>query len=81
MRKCKPNNSKGNADRGKQASEYLRPSAASQYTGVSESTLAKLRMRNKRAEGPQFAKLSGCIIYRRADLDHWIENHFVDLKN
>ena len=57
--------------------ENLRPPQAAQYTGLSESTLAKLRMRHKRAEGPRYIKISGCIIYRRSDLDDWMDSHMV----
>lgn len=55
----------------------MRPKEASQYTGVSESTLAKLRMLHKRANGPRFIKLSGCIVYRRSDLDAWIDQNVI----
>ena len=55
----------------------MRPNEAARYTSISESTLAKLRMRHKRANGPKFIKLSGCIIYRRSDLDAWMEQHVV----
>ncbi len=55
----------------------MRPNEASRYTGISESTLAKLRMRHKRVQGPKYIKLSGCIIYRRRDLDNWIEQNVV----
>ena len=79
MRKCKANSSGESADRQKQAPEYFRPLAASQYTGVSESTLAKLRMRCNRPDGPKCAKMNGCVIYRRVDLDEWIERHAVFL--
>ena len=56
---------------------YLRPAEAARYLGLSESTLAKLRMQHRRTEGPSFAKVNGCILYRRADLDAWIENCFI----
>lgn len=55
----------------------MRPTEAAQYTGISESTLAKLRMLHNRANGPKFVKLSGCIVYRRADLDQWLEQNAV----
>ena len=59
------------------ASENMRPRAAANYTGLSESTLAKLRMVHRRAEGPKFIKLSGCVVYRRVDLDEWMEQNAV----
>lgn len=55
----------------------MRPNEAARYTGISESTLATLRMRHKRAAGPRFVKLSGCVIYRRVDLDDWISQNVV----
>ncbi len=58
-------------------SENLRPAQAAQYTGLSESTLAKLRMRHKRAEGADFIKINGCVIYRKADLDVWMNSYLV----
>lgn len=79
MRKNINNGSRESFEYREHTPEYLRPCAASHYTGVSESTLAKLRMRNKRAEGPRFAKMNGCVIYRRVDLDDWIESHAVAL--
>jgi len=61
--------------------EYLRPSEAAKYLGVSESTLAKLRMRQKRKDGPRFAKQGGCVFYRRADLDAWIERNLISVED
>jgi predicted DNA-binding transcriptional regulator AlpA len=58
--------------------EYMRPPEAARYTGHSESTLAKLRMRHNRSRGPRFAKLGGVVIYKRADLDAWLDEHMVE---
>ncbi len=58
-------------------SEHMRPAAAARYTGLSESTLAKLRMRHNRADAPRHIKISGCVIYRRSDLDEWMNKHLV----
>ena len=55
--------------------EYMRTAEASNYTGLSASTLAKLRMRHNRCDGPKFLKISGCVIYRRSDLDVWMDDH------
>ena len=55
----------------------MRPKEAAQYTGVSESTLAILRMLHNRSNGPSFIKLSGCVVYRRSDLDAWMDQHVV----
>jgi len=60
------------------ACKNMRPAEAALYTGLSESTLAKLRMRHNRSDGPKFAKINGCVIYRRVDLDRWIESCTVD---
>lgn len=57
---------------GSDNSDYLRPKGAAQYTGLSESTLAKLRMRHRRAEGPSFIRAGGSVIYRRCELDRWL---------
>ncbi|PWJ21425.1 Helix-turn-helix domain-containing protein [Jannaschia seohaensis] len=66
----------GNDGRRPESTDYLRPSEAAKYTGHSESTLAKLRMQHKRACGPVFIKRGGVVLYRRADLDAWL-NGFV----
>ena len=58
--------------------EYMRAPVAAKYTGHSESTLAKLRMRENRRLGPRFAKRGAIIIYRRSDLDAWMESHLVE---
>ena len=58
----------------------MRPPEAALYTGLSESKLAKLRMRHKRTMGPNFLKISGCVVYRRSDLDRWMDSHSIDIK-
>ena len=58
--------------------QNMRPTDAALYTGLSESTLAKLRMRHNRLSGPSFLKISGCVIYRRRELDKWMDSHAVD---
>lgn len=55
----------------------MRPAQASAYTGISGSKLSKLRMEQHRADGPPFIKAAGCIIYRKADLDRWLEDNRV----
>lgn len=57
--------------------ENMRPPDAAKYLGISESLLAKLRMRATRRNGPNFIKISGCIVYRKADLDDWLERNSV----
>ncbi|WP_206508305.1 helix-turn-helix transcriptional regulator [Silicimonas algicola] len=58
--------------------ENMKPSEASRYTCIPQSTLAKLRMSANRGRGPRFVKLSGTVIYRRSDLDAWIEKNVVE---
>ena len=55
----------------------MRPTEAARYVGISLSKLAKLRLRHQRHDGPAFIKLSGCILYRRCDLDKWLDQHTV----
>ncbi|MEO1407770.1 MAG: DNA-binding protein [Pseudomonadota bacterium] len=62
------------------AMENMRAQAAAAYLGVSESFLAKLRMRDKRASGPRFIKIAGCVIYRRTDLDDWLEANAIEYR-
>lgn len=57
-------------------SHYLRSSEAALYVGHSESTLAKLRMQGSQSLGPKFIKRGGIVLYRRPDLDDWL-NAFV----
>lgn len=57
--------------------ENMRPVEAAWYTGISTSKLAKLRMMEHREDGPRFVKISGCVIYKRRDLDDWIDRHAV----
>ena len=45
---------------------------ASRFTGLSCSTLNKLRCRGG---GPRFAKVGRRVIYDVADLDNWLANH------
>jgi predicted DNA-binding transcriptional regulator AlpA len=48
----------------------LRPTAASSYTGLAVSTLAKQRIRG---DGPPFIRLSPRAIgYLQSDLDKWL---------
>ena len=47
---------------------------AADWTGLSTSTLAKLRLTGL---GPAYAKLGRRVVYRIEDLDAWIEAHLV----
>lgn len=45
--------------------------AAAQYVGLSESTLAKLRLNGN---GPVYCKLGRRVVYRPADLEQWLQS-------
>jgi predicted DNA-binding transcriptional regulator AlpA len=65
-----------NADRLKVPSQtelFTTPEAAA-YTKIAVPTLERYRLTG---EGPMFAKLGGCVRYRRCDLDAWIESRLV----
>jgi hypothetical protein len=66
-----------NDSTGRDWPDNMRPAVAAEYLAVSDSKLAKLRMVENRHEGPAFVKISGCVIYRRTDLDEWLERHLV----
>lgn len=58
--------------------EYLRPREAARFLGLSESTLAKLRMRSNHVRGPAFSRpLGRYVVYRRRDLEAWLERSLV----
>jgi predicted DNA-binding transcriptional regulator AlpA len=44
---------------------------AARYVGLSESTLAKLRLNGN---GPTYCKLGRRVVYRPEDLDQWLES-------
>ncbi|QBK30146.1 helix-turn-helix transcriptional regulator [Roseitalea porphyridii] len=51
---------------------YLRAKEAARYLGVSNSVLAKMRMRG---DGPPYRKFgSRVVLYVRSELDDWLEN-------
>jgi len=58
-------------------SDIMRPKSAAMYLNMSLSRLAKLRMASERANGPRFFKVAGCVLYRRDDLDAWVNAHAV----
>jgi predicted DNA-binding transcriptional regulator AlpA len=45
---------------------------AARYVGLSESTLAKLRLNGN---GPLYCKLGRRVVYRPTDLDQWLLRH------
>lgn len=55
--------------------QILRQPAAAKYTGLPESSLAKLRLTN---DGPPFVRLAARALgYRVKDLDAWLESRVV----
>jgi predicted DNA-binding transcriptional regulator AlpA len=44
---------------------------AARYVGLSDSTLAKLRLNGN---GPTYCKLGRRVVYRPADLDKWLQS-------
>ncbi|NEI37087.1 helix-turn-helix domain-containing protein [Rhizobium leguminosarum] len=50
----------------------FRTDAAADYTGVSASTLHKLRLTGG---GPAYIKLGKTVVYDPADLDSWLQAH------
>jgi predicted DNA-binding transcriptional regulator AlpA len=53
-------------------SALLNAQKAADWTGLSTSTLAKLRLTGN---GPTFSKLGRRVVYRVCDLEAWIEAH------
>jgi predicted DNA-binding transcriptional regulator AlpA len=47
---------------------------AARYVGLSESTLAKLRLNGN---GPIYCKLGRRVVYRPVDLDLWLQSRTV----
>ena len=47
---------------------------AARLVGLSESTLAKLRLNGN---GPMYCKLGRRVVYRPADLDQWLQSRTV----
>lgn len=54
-------------------SELMREDDVSQETGVPRGTLAYWRMVGT---GPRWAKLGRRVVYRRGDLEAWIDQQF-----
>ncbi|MDR3255644.1 MAG: helix-turn-helix domain-containing protein, partial [Synergistaceae bacterium] len=47
--------------------------SAAAYLGKSKSFLIKSRCEGK-IKGPRFAKIGGVVVYRRIDLDSWVDS-------
>jgi predicted DNA-binding transcriptional regulator AlpA len=56
----------------KSISALLDAQKAADWTGLSTSTLAKLRLTG---HGPAYAKLGRRVVYRIDDLEAWIDTH------
>lgn len=55
---------------------YLRAKEVAEYTGLSESKLAKWRMNGRPfGAGPPFRKVGKTVLYHRHELDKWLEAH------
>ena len=54
--------------------KYLRVEDAARYVGMSTASLYCYRSRKV---GPRSLKVGGRVLYRRADLDEWIERSCV----
>jgi excisionase family DNA binding protein len=52
-------------------SRCFRARKAAEYLGVSDSTLAKWRMRG---DPPAYRKLGRIVVYHQTDLDEWLES-------
>jgi excisionase family DNA binding protein len=52
-------------------SEVLTSREAAHFLGLSESTLAKLRLNGN---GPIYFKLGRRVVYRRAELEAWLQS-------
>jgi predicted DNA-binding transcriptional regulator AlpA len=54
-----------------ESKKWLRAPLTSDYLGLSQSTLAKMRLRG---DGPPYSKLGArVVVYDIADLDLWVE--------
>ena len=51
--------------------EWLSSKEAADYTGLGFSTLAKLRLKGG---GSPYAKIGEKILYKKTDLDSWLES-------
>jgi predicted DNA-binding transcriptional regulator AlpA len=52
-------------------SRVITATAAAKFVGLSESTLAKLRLNGN---GPTYCKLGRRVVYRPADLEFWLQS-------
>lgn len=59
-------------EQGEPLSPALKTAEAASYCGSSSSTLEKLRIYGG---GPAFSKLGRRVVYRKTDLDAWLEQN------
>ncbi len=52
--------------------DNIRHVPAARYIGIAPSTLGKMR---RRGDGPAYIKAGKTVLYRKADLDAWLEQH------
>ena len=64
---CRSNESARQLERPK----VVNPRDAARLVGLSESTLAKLRLNGN---GPMYCKLGRRVVYRPADLEQWLQS-------
>lgn len=53
------------------AARWLRTTDAARYSGLSASTLTKLRLTG---DGPPYAKAGRAVVYAATDIDEWLES-------
>lgn len=56
-------------------SELLRPAEVSREYRVSEQTLSNWRWSRR---GPRFLKAGGRVLYRRSDVERWLDDNATD---
>jgi predicted DNA-binding transcriptional regulator AlpA len=59
------------SNRGVSRAKVLHARDAARFVGLSESTLAKLRLNGN---GPVYCKLGRRVVYRPADLEQWVQS-------
>lgn len=58
--------------------DNMSPALAAEYVNLSPSLLAKMRMKSDPRTGPPFVKIGKSVIYRKADLDAWLQANLVE---
>jgi predicted DNA-binding transcriptional regulator AlpA len=51
--------------------ELLKPSEVAEWTRLSEQTLANMRWQGR---GPAYLKAGGRVVYRRSDVENWLDS-------